>query len=165
MNKMTRRITIFGLLVIIVTLPIGGCFLLVKIFGPPDVTNHASVLPRSFDHYTDAVFAGDPETNAYCYNLNTYITIPNLDTTAINVVNEEGQVPVFRFEDSVFVVLHKGRNYSRGLVLCADAASMANEYRIIEFQKLEDGLYYWELDGQRAIHEPDLYDRDVVTPK
>jgi len=109
--------------------------------------------------------AGDPASNAYCYNLDTYIAIPNLDVSAINVANEKGQVPVFRFEESVFIVLHKGRNYSRGLDLCEDASKMANEHRTIEFRKLEAGLYYWEQDGQRGVHEPDLYERDVVLPK
>ena len=136
-----------------------------SLLSPPDVTTHAAVIPRNRDHYASAVIAEDPSHNAYCYNLDTYITIPNLDTSTINVANETGQVPVFRFRNSVFIVLHKGRNYSRGLVLSDDASKMADEYRTIEFQKLEAGLYYWEEDGQRQLFEPDLYERELVTPK
>ena len=152
------------LLAVVVLLPICGCFLLFRAMAPPDVTAHASMIPRNRDHYSSAVEADDPAHNAYCYNLDTYTTIPNLDTSTINVANEQGQIPVFRFADSVFIVLHKGRNYSRGLVLTENAGELANEHRTIEFQRLENGLYYWEQDGQRSLYEPDLYERDLVTP-
>ena len=152
------------MLIAFVATPIGGCYLLLRSMGPPDVTVHAKIIPRNLDHYSSAIVADDPAYNAYCYNLDTYITIPRIETAAINVANELGQVPVFRFEDAVFIVLHKGRNYSRGLVLCEDAAKMANEHRTIEFRKLEAGLYYWEEDGQRQLREPDLYERELVTP-
>ena len=152
------------LFTIVVVLPIGGCLALICLGGPPDVTVHATVIPRNYEHYSSAVMADYPAHNAYCYNLNTYIAIPNLDTSEINVANELGEVPVFRYADAVFIVLHKGRNYSRGLALADDASKTANEHRTIEFQELENGLYYWEQDGQREIREPDLLDRDIVRP-
>ncbi|MEL7498869.1 MAG: hypothetical protein AAFN77_14775 [Planctomycetota bacterium] len=148
----------------VVVLPIGGCFVLIGLLAPPDVTVHADVIPRDRAHYSAVVTTEFPADNAYCYDLNTYISIPNIDTTNVNVANELGQVPAFQFEGSIFIVLHKGRNYSRGLVLTKNAADLADKHRTIEFRKLEPGLYYWEQDGQRSVYEPDLYERELVLP-
>jgi len=153
-----------ALFIAVVVLPIGGCVALFVMLRPPDVTVHADLLPRDPEYYSSVVDTEYPADNAYCYNLNTYITIPNIDTSNVNVANEFDQVPAFKFDGSIFVVLHKGRNYSRGLVLTENASELANEHRTIEFRKLESGLYYWQQDGQRELHEPDLYDRELVTP-
>ena len=143
---------------------VGGCLFLAYAFGPPDVTIHAATIPRDRAFYASAVVASDPEQNCYCYELNTYVALPEIDSTTVNVADENGQVPIFRFDNSVFIVLHKGRNYSRGLALTENAAELADKYRLIELRKLEDGLYSWDFDGQRQLHEPDLYERDLVTP-
>ena len=149
---------------VVVLAPIGGCMFLAYAFGPPDVTIHAKTIPRDRAFYASAVAATDPEQNCYCYELNTYVSLPEIDSSTVNVADETGRVPVFQFGNSVFIVLHKGRNYSLGLALTENAVELADEYRLIELRKLEDGLYYWDFDGQRQLHEPDLYEREMVSP-
>ncbi len=132
-------------------IPLGACVWMFMLFAPPDVTVHADNLPRDIRFYADAILVDDPDTSAYIYERNTYLTIPGFDTTSINVANESNQLPVFRFGDSAFVILHKGRNHSRGLALSPDISEIAKEHNLFEFELLDGDVYYWEFDGQRDL--------------
>jgi hypothetical protein len=130
---------------------IAGIICLWALLAPPDVTVYAAQIPRQAALYSDVTIAEDPETNAYCYQLNSFVRIPGINTSKINTANDAGAIPVFNFDDTIFFVLYKGRNYSRGLALSKDVLRIANEFPLFEFKKIDDSLFYWEMDGQRNL--------------
>lgn len=135
----------------LITAVIAGFICLSMFLAPPDVTVHAAQIPRQATLYSDVTIAENPETNAYCYELNSFVKIPDIDTSKINTASDAGAIPVFKFDGTIFFVLHKGRNYSRGLALSNDVLKIENEYSVFEFKQIDRGLFYWEMDGQREL--------------
>jgi hypothetical protein len=140
---------LIGALVLSIILPIAGFAAFVWLWLPPDTsdivedTDPSEVVAVSVERVDDPVFY------AYGYDRCTYVSIPSIEARADDInVMEGGRVPAFRYGDGIYVVLHKGRNWSRGMV--AGRYDVGDEKLWqFSFEPMGNGLAMWTLDLQK----------------
>ena len=122
-----------------------------------DLTAYQDKIPRDRKFYSGIGLAINLMDNIKKPEMNTYITIPGIDGADFNVANESGQVPVFRYNESIFLLLDRGSievtrrrfaNYRRGYVISSDVSGINQKHPAIEFELVSEGFYYWYYDDR-----------------
>lgn len=90
----------------------------------------------------------DPVLHAYgCWDENEFFPVPSAAAVKFSTLRN-GKVPGFSFAGGTFLILHKGRNWSRGVVLGLEDQS-APGLRPFTFKPLPSGLVEWTYDPER----------------
>ena len=88
----------------------------------------------------------NPLGHAYAYDINEFRVIPSLGKERLNTMID-GQLPVFKFNGFIFVILHKWVNSSWGVL--HGSVSPTNFPSKFEFERVRDDLWIWTLNLER----------------
>ena len=89
----------------------------------------------------------DPVRYAYaCWEENEFFSVPSAVAVKFETLRN-GKVPGFSFAGGTFLVLHKDRNWSRGVVIGLKDQSLP-DLRSFTFKPLAAGLVEWTYDPQ-----------------
>lgn len=87
----------------------------------------------------------DPVISAYAFEKNIFSRIPSLEGQLFNT-SRDGKLPGFIYDGGYFVVLRKGKNSSRGMLLCDRFLSLPAEF---ELDDIGQGRWLWTLDLEK----------------
>ena len=142
----TSEIIFYSVVTLFLLAMVGPFVWIAWLFWPPDTgdivedTDPTEVAAVSVEH------VGDPVVYAYGYDRCSYVSIPSIESRADDInVMASGRVPAFRYADGTYVVLHKGRNWSRGMVAGSYDVSDEKLWEF-SFEPMGNGLAMWTLD-------------------
>lgn len=140
-SKINFRRTISGLLIVLAT---AGCM---SERRDKEMRNIARDIKIEEISDFSPVSIDNPELYAYGFERCDYIPIPSIADDSLNVIRD-GEFPAFEFQGAKFVVLMKGRSWSRGVAVGSIDENINELYRF-RFERFSDDLTLWTLNLQK----------------
>jgi len=118
-------------------------FYVSSLFSTPDIESIAETIKKEDVLAIMPKEVQKPSKHAYGSYQGEFYNIPSIKSK-INVMRDS-KVPAFKYDDNTFIILHKGKGWSKGIV---SSAVNANDPKLKDFtfKLLKNNLTLWTLD-------------------